>query len=75
MYGLPDWEGIPCGGGGAVGTGGGVVDGVRAWSNRNGGNRATPRGGVTCGEGGMPKEECGGEGPVMGGSVVGVMRL
>jgi hypothetical protein len=54
-YGLPDCKGI-AGGGGAVGTGGGVVDGVLAWSNRSGGSRAVPMGGVTCGDGGMPKD-------------------
>lgn len=68
-------------GGGTVWMGGGVVDGVRDWSKRNGGSRAAPSGGVTCGEGGIAKEACGGRdadpgpGPVIGGRDVGVMRL
>lgn len=61
-----------------MGTGGGVVEGVRAGSNRSGGSRAAPGGGVTWGDGGMLKAgrwEGGGMGLAMGGSVVGAIRL
>jgi hypothetical protein len=54
--------------------GGGVVEGVRDWSKRSGGNRATPAGGgVKWGEGGTPKAAAaapaaaGGAGLVIGG--------